>query len=60
MISISVSVQTILASVQALVTGMKQVNDEIRHVQKLRTPLDRFVIVMQVVHRTTSILVRDR
>lgn len=54
--SITVSVQTILASVQSLVTGIKQVNDEIRHLQKLRTPQDRFVIVMQVNHRASPIL----
>ena len=45
---VSVSVQTILASVQSLVGGMRQVNEEIRQMQKLRSPQDRFTVVMQV------------
>ena len=40
--------QTIVASVQSLVGGLKQVNEEIRELQKMRIPQDRFVIVMQV------------
>ena len=46
--------QTILASVQSLVGGLKQVNDEVRQVQKMRIPQDRFVIIMQVSIRTTQ------
>lgn len=44
---IIVSVQTILGSVQSLVGGLKQVNEEIREVHKIRIPQDRFVTVMQ-------------
>lgn len=39
--------QTILGSVQSLVGGLKQVNEEIREVHKIRIPQDRFVTVMQ-------------
>ncbi|OBZ70103.1 Formin-like protein 6 [Grifola frondosa] len=43
-----VSVQTILASVQSLVIGLKQVAEEIRVSQKMQPVLnDRFVAVMQ-------------
>ena len=54
--SITVSVQTILASVQSLVTGIKQLNAATRHLQNLPTPQHRFVIVMQVNHRASPIL----
>ncbi|KAI0776213.1 FH2-domain-containing protein [Trametes elegans] len=43
-----VSVPTIMQSVQSLVGGMKQVNEEIQQLRKMQSiPQDRFVIVMQ-------------
>lgn len=48
-----VSSSTVLASVQSLVAGIKQVTDEIQTLQKMRpVPQDRFVFVMQVTFST--------
>ena len=51
----TVSVQTIVASVQSLVAGLKQVKEEIQQLQKMRIPQDRFVVVMQVSDTTAQI-----
>lgn len=44
-----VSVQTVVQSVQSLVGGLKQVNEEIQELRRAQPiPQDRFVVVMQV------------
>ena len=51
----AVSVQTVTQSVQSLVAGMKQVNEEIQQSRRMPpNPQDRFVIVMQVKHRVSA------
>ena len=48
-LSFVVSIQTLTASVQSIVDGLKRVNEEIREVQKARIPTnDNFLAVMQV------------
>lgn len=45
----AVSVQTLLASAKALVTGLEQIEDEVRVLKKTGVPSgDRFIFVMKV------------
>lgn len=45
----AVSVQTLLASAKSLVTGLEQIEDEMRVLKKTGVPSgDRFIFVMEV------------
>ena len=47
----AVSVQTLLASAKSLVTGLEQIEDEMRVLKKTGVPSgDRFIFVMKVLH----------
>ena len=47
----AVSVQTLLASAKSLVTGLEQIEDEMRVLKKTGVPSgDRFIFVMKVRH----------
>ena len=47
----AVSVQTLLASAKSLVTGLEQIEDEVRALKKTSVPSgDRFIFVMKVRH----------
>lgn len=47
----AVSVQTLLASAKSLVTGLEQIEDEVRVLKKTGVPSgDRFIFVMKVRH----------
>jgi len=60
----AVSVQTLLASAKSLVTGLEQIEDEVRVLKKTGVPSgDRFIFVMKVRHgpaaTKTSRLIND-
>lgn len=51
----AVSAQTLLASAKSLVTGLEQIEDEVRVLKKTGVPSgDRFIFVMKVRDRSVA------